>query len=140
MAPSRHSSRSIATRMNFQFIKPALRSSREAFTLVELVVSITVLVLLVTMIAQLFNGAAATTTQGNKHMDGDAQARSVFDRMAIDFGQMIKRSDIDYFLKDSTNTQQGNDQFAFYSHVPGYYPSSGAQSPLSLVAYRVNSD
>ena len=32
----------------------------------------------------------------------------------------------------------GNDQIAFYSAVPGYYPSTGSQSPVSLVAYRVN--
>src|SRR5260370_109744 len=33
--------------------------------------------------------------------------------------------------------QEGSDQIAFFSPVPGYYPS-GAASPLSLVAYRVN--
>src|SRR5262249_30193715 len=27
---------------------------------------------------------------------------------------------------------------AFFSEVPGYYPASASQSPLSLVAYRVN--
>src|SRR5207247_10764755 len=34
----------------------------------------------------------------------------------------------------------GNDLIAFYSAVPGYYPTTGSQSPVSLVAYRVNSD
>ena len=34
----------------------------------------------------------------------------------------------------------GNDQIAFYSGVPGYYPLTGSQSPVSLVAYRVNSN
>ena len=33
----------------------------------------------------------------------------------------------------------GNDKIAFYSSVPGYYPSAGAPSPVSLVAYRINS-
>jgi hypothetical protein len=33
----------------------------------------------------------------------------------------------------------GNDGIAFYSAVPGYYPPTGSQSPVSLVAYRVNS-
>ena len=33
----------------------------------------------------------------------------------------------------------GNDRIAFYSAVPGYYPATGSQSPVSLVAYRVNS-
>src|SRR5262249_10771358 len=36
--------------------------------------------------------------------------------------------------------QLGNDQIAFYSVVPGYYPATGLQSPVSLVAYRVNSN
>lgn len=114
----------------------------DAFTQVELIVSMTVLVLMMIMISQLFNSAAAITTMGNNHMDADSQARAVFDRMAIDFGQMLKRSDVDYYLKDHTNNSQvGNDQLAFYSQVPGYYSSgtnAGVPSPVSLVGYRVN--
>jgi hypothetical protein len=34
----------------------------------------------------------------------------------------------------------GNDQIAFYSTVPGYYPTPSYQSPISLVAYRINQD
>src|SRR5207248_1246916 len=49
-----------------------------------------------------------------------------------------KRTDVNYSVKVGFNNK--NDQIAFYSAVPGYYPSSGAQSPVSLVAYRVNSD
>jgi hypothetical protein len=93
-------------------------------------------------------------------MDSDSQARQLLDRMAIDFAQMVKRSDVDYYLKSSwfasgtppppppppvitglrTLLQPGNDQIAFYSVVPGYYPVTGSQSPVSLVAYRVNSN
>ena len=32
----------------------------------------------------------------------------------------------------------GNDRIAFYSAVPGYYPLASGQSPVSLVAYRIN--
>jgi hypothetical protein len=60
--------------------------------------------------------------------------------MAIDFDQMLKRTDVSYFVKTLGNTEAGNDQIAFFSAVPGYYPSSGAQSPVSLLAYRVNSN
>ena len=61
--------------------------------------------------------------------------------MAIDFAQMVKRTDVDYYVKACWDQQLNqNDQIAFYSAVPGYYPSSGAQSPVSLVAYRVNSN
>jgi len=116
-----------------------------------------VLVVLVLLFTQLLKSAATVTTLGHKRMDVDSQARQVLDRMALDFAQMVKRSDVDYYLKSSwfassTPTpaptgvrfvkQLGNDTIAFYSGVPGYYTSgstSTQQSPVSLVAYRVNS-
>jgi hypothetical protein len=79
-------------------------------------------------------------------MDVDSQARQLLDRIAIDFAQMVKRSDVDYYVKSSAAPpptgvrnvlQPGNDTIAFYSAVPGYYPT-GSASPMSLVAYRVN--
>src|SRR6266478_3014716 len=118
------------------------------FTLAELVVSVGVLVILVLLATQLLNSAASITTLGHKQMGADAQARQLLDRMAIDFAQMVKRSDVDYYLKSSaTGTgvrnllQPGNDKIGFYSAVPGYYLSgstSTQQSPVSLVSYRVN--
>ena len=116
-----------------------MRKSNDAFTIVELLVSIAVLVVLVLLVSQLFSSAASITTSGNKRMTADAQLRPLFDRMAVDFSQMIKRPDIDYYLKSSSNAQTGNDQVAFYSTVAGYYPSSGSQSPISVVGYRINS-
>ncbi len=122
------------------------RGRVSAFTLAELVVTVGVLVLLVFFATQLLKSAATVTTLGHKQMDADAQARQLLDRMAIDFAQMVKRSDVDYYVKSSATSplrrvpQLGNDQIAFYSAVPGYYPSTGSQSPVSLVAYRVNSD
>jgi prepilin-type N-terminal cleavage/methylation domain-containing protein len=119
------------------------------FTLPELLVTVGVLVLLVLLFTQLLNSAATITTLGHKQMDVDSQARQLLDRMAIDFAQMVKRSDVDFFAKGTVapNTvggaMTGNDRIAFYSGVPGYYPSgssSSSQSPVSLVAYRVNSD
>src|SRR5438132_2334685 len=132
----------------------APQHGREAFTLAELLVSIAVVTLLVLMLTQLINSAAPIARAANKHIDTDAQARVVLDRMAVDFAKMLKRSDVDYYIKGPTNYtghgnghgygkkvqtgQQGSDQIAFFSQVPGYYPSSGSQSPFSLVAYRVN--
>src|SRR5207244_8351628 len=128
------------------------RERASAFTLAELVVSVGVLVLLVFLATQLLKSAATVTTLGHKQMDADSQTRQLLDRMAIDFAQMVKRSDVDYYLKSSATPpptgvrnllQPGNDTIAFYSTVPGYYPSpstSTQQGPLSLVAYRVNSN
>src|SRR5438270_7120730 len=134
----------------------APQHGREAFTLAELLVSIAVVTLLVLMLTQLINSAAPIARTANKHIDTDAQARVVLDRMAVDFAKMLKRSDVDYYIKGPTNYtghgnghgygkkvqtgQQGSDQIAFFSQLRGYYSSSGSQSPFSLVAYRINQD
>src|SRR6266404_7194387 len=135
------------------------RHARGAFTLAELLVSIAVVTLLVLMLTQLINSAAPIARTANKHIDTDTQARVVLDRMAVDFARMLKRTDVDYYVKGPTNYtghgngheygkkiqtgQQGSDQIAFFSqagNAAGYYPSTGTQSPITLVAYRVNSD
>jgi type II secretory pathway pseudopilin PulG len=119
------------------------------FTLVELLVSFGVLVLLVFFITSLVNSAATITTLGHKQMDADSQARQFLDRMAIDFAKMVKRNDLDFYAKGTTapnsvgGAMAGNDRIAFFSQMPGYYPTTSTtttQSPVSLIAYRVNSD
>jgi hypothetical protein len=102
-------------------------------------VSIVVLTILVIILTRMVTSATTITTLGNKRMDTDSQIRPVLDRMAADFGQMIKRSDVDIYAK-GLDTEIGNDRIAFFSQVPGYYPSTGSPSPLSLVAYRINAD
>jgi hypothetical protein len=99
-----------------------------------------VLVLLVLLFSQLLNSAATTMTLGNKRMDADSQARQLLDRMATDFDQMLKRTDVSYYVKTSGNIQPANDQIAFFSSVPGYYNQAGYNSKASLVAYRLNAN
>ena len=117
-----------------------MRRSDRAFTLTEMLIAVTVLALLIVLFAQLFNSASIITILGTKRIDADTSARPLLDRMGVDFSQMVKRSDVSYFVKTQANPQVGNDQIAFYSAVTGYYPSPSKQSPVSLVAYRVNSD
>jgi hypothetical protein len=128
-------------------------NNASGFTLAELLVSVFVLVIIVLMVSQLMNNAAAITKIGHKHITTDTQARTVFDRMAVDFAQMLKRNDTDYYVKGPVGIynghgnghgwgrrrqtgQQGSDQIAFFSQVPGYYPS-GSASLISLVGYRI---
>ena len=124
---------------------PLRHYGASAFTLAELVVSLGVLVLLALLATQLLNSAAIVTTLGHGRMDVDSQAREVLDRMAIDFAKMVKRSDIDYYLKSPGNRQIGNDQIAFYTASPGYFitvptpaPGYTNKSPVCLVGYRVD--
>jgi Prokaryotic N-terminal methylation motif len=137
-----------------QFAIAAARRRNEGFTLAELLVSMFVLVIIIFVVAQLMTSATTITRPGSKHISTDTQARVVLDRIALDFAQMLKRTDVDYYVKGPANYQghgnghgwgrrigtgqQGSDQIAFFSQVPGYYPTLGAQSPISLVAYRVN--
>jgi hypothetical protein len=123
------------------------RQNEHGFTLAELLVTVGVLVVLFLLFGQLLNSSATISTLGHRRMDADSQAREVLDRMAIDLAQMIKRSDVDYYLKSPSNPQGSNDQLAFYTAVPGYYATSPAPPPtysqkshLSLVSYRINSD
>jgi hypothetical protein len=113
----------------------------------ELLVSVGVLVLLILLATQLLNSAATIMTLGHRQMDADSQARELFDRMAIDVAQMVRRSDVDYYLKSSTTAndcrlctrQRGNDEIAFYSTVPGWSAITGAQQgPVSIIGYRIN--
>ena len=123
-----------------------MRKSQPGFTLIELLVSIAVLVALVLLFSRLFVSASGITTSGNKRMDTDGQVRPLFERFAVDFSQMIKRPDVDFFGKgsDAPNSvggpMTGNDQLAFYSAVPGYHPSAVSASPISLVAYRIGAN
>ena len=143
--------------MKKRFGTAAARSTCRAFTLMELLISLVILAIIILMVAQVVSDATAVTRTGNKHIDTDTQARIVLDRMAIDFAKMLKRTDVDYYLKGLVSykahgnghgwgagkvgkDQLGSDQIAFFSQVPGYYPATASQSPLSLVAYRVNND
>src|SRR6266700_6158212 len=128
----------------------ATQRTCSGFTLAEMLVSIGVLVLLVLLFTQLINTAATTVRTANKHIDTDTEARIVFDRMAVDFAGMLKRTDVDYFLKANSRKYPGhsgghskgggggqgqtdlNDYIAFYTQAPGYPSSQTWPSPLSL--------
>src|SRR5438093_1385328 len=109
-----------------------VRKSNYAFTIIELLVSVAVLVVLVLLVSRLFSSAATITTSGNKRMTADAQLRPLFDRMAIDFSQMVKRSDVDYYLKSSSNAQNGNESDTPWDTSAGHISVSGMQDVAAL--------
>lgn len=145
-------------------LKKAVPNSRrlyftKGFTLVEMMVAMVVLSLIVLMVAQLTNNAAVLF-KSTRRMDTDTEARLIFNRMAVDFGHMLKRSDIDYSTFKSpaatlsatyggtslaANLQPGNDECAFYSETDGYFsgssqPSGQGKAPVALIAYMIAND
>ncbi|MDQ3219554.1 MAG: prepilin-type N-terminal cleavage/methylation domain-containing protein [Acidobacteriota bacterium] len=141
------------------------RETVPAFTLVELLVAVSTLAILLVLITQLVDSTAKATASGSKRIDADTEGRAVLDRIGIDIGRMLKRSDVDYYLKSAAgtyyvnkkghttgkgqtkkSTDQGSDQIAFYSQVEGYKPAapgptpypSGQHGSISLVSYRIN--
>jgi prepilin-type N-terminal cleavage/methylation domain-containing protein len=120
---------------------------QRGFTLVELLVSVALLALMVTLLARLIASATNTIQIGQQRIDIDSQVRPLFERMALDFSQMVQRTDVDFYGKGTaaggamTGAALGtiNDRIAFYSGVPGDYSGAGSHSPFSVVAYKVNS-
>ncbi len=94
--------------------------------------------MLVILIGHLMSGASLAINQSGKRMDSDSQVRVIFDRMANDFGAIIRRQDVDYIFAK----QNGNDTMYFFSQAAKYFDSSisdSAKSSLALVGYRINS-
>lgn len=107
----------------------------------EILISLTVLGLIVVLLARSVNSVNLIATAATKRIETEAQVRPVFDRMAVDYAQMVKRVDVDFYGKGTVSggAMVGNDRIAFFSMVPGDYPSTGSTSPFSLVSYKVNS-
>jgi prepilin-type N-terminal cleavage/methylation domain-containing protein len=142
-------------------------AEKRAFTLVEILVSLVALSVIVVLVSLLLNAATKTITSSGKHMNADSQARLILNRMAIDFSNMVQRTDIDYSsfkqpsgtlspqynnsvvpanLQTANAGNPGNDQCAFYAKGVGYFssgstpPASASRGALTLVGYNMAVD
>jgi hypothetical protein len=97
------------------------------------------------MVTQLLNSAVSLASMQHKRMDAEDQSRLVFSRMALDFGKMVKREDVDSIFASNV----GNDAFYFYSEAPAGFDSNSVaynatsgnyllKNSLSLIGYRIN--
>jgi type II secretory pathway component PulJ len=105
----------------------------------EILVSITILILLLLVVAQIVSATQNISSASDKSLGADGESRTVFDRMAIDIARMVRRTDVDYLL----NRQTGNDSFFFYSEAPAFSAPSATlaqQNSVALVGYRINSN
>jgi type II secretory pathway pseudopilin PulG len=121
------------------------RCASEAFTLVELLVSMVVLTLLVVCAVGVVNAVSNTVTADRQRLEDDAEARRVFDRMSVDFAKMFKRADADSIFASTIGANApawDNDKMFFYADSPTYFDLSTQSSPppqaaAGLIGYRV---
>src|SRR5579871_6572816 len=76
-------------------------SSRGGFTLLELLTSMTILLIMVGFLAVTFNAASTAWQQGEKDVDRYAQARATIDLIARDLRQAIVTTNLPFYA--STN-------------------------------------
>ena len=86
------------------------------FTLVEMLVAMSVLVLMVTIVSQIISLAGSGTNHSLTVADADGQARMTLDRLAFDWQNRVRTTD----LGVNFGKQTGNDSLTFYSSVQGF--------------------
>lgn len=119
------------------FHKASSSRHRSGFTLIELMVSISVLAVLGGLVAQLMGSASRLTSSSKQSSDCDTEARFALGQISADLSRRVRRPDVDAFVEKVPNN--GNDRFFLYSETAGYSPTltASARSTVSLVGYRV---
>ena len=113
-------------------IRTRLRDD-SGFTLLELMVAISILVMLCGLVMQLMGSATRLTSTSKQTSDCDSEARFALSQIASDLGRRIRRRDVDAFVEKTT----GNDKFFLFSETPGWSQNDRNPSTVSLVGYRV---
>jgi prepilin-type N-terminal cleavage/methylation domain-containing protein len=103
------------------------------FTLLELMVAISILVMLCGLVMQLMGSATRLTSTSKQSSDCDSEARFALSQIASDLGRRVRRPDVDAFL-GKTN---GNDRLFLFSETAGWAPNDRNPSTVSLVGYRI---
>ena len=142
MNPTR---RSTATRSR-PFPPPSTAAG--AFTLVELLVSIAILALILSIVGVMIGTMSRTIGDTRKMLNSDDQARLVFARMDSDFSRMIKRKDVDIiFAKQTAGSAStgANDSIYFVTEASGSNSNTGwfsntSANALTLAGYCIAPD
>ncbi|NBV86726.1 MAG: prepilin-type N-terminal cleavage/methylation domain-containing protein, partial [Verrucomicrobia bacterium] len=113
------------------------QTANGGFTLVELMVSITVLALLGGLVMQLMGSASKLTSTSKLASDCDTEARYALNQIAADINHRVRRPDVDAFI----DKLDGDDRLYLFAETPGYSETLDAtqRSDVSLVGYRLNS-
>ena len=112
------------------------------FTLVELMVSISVLAVLGGLVAQLMSSTSRLTANSKQSSECDTEARYALSQISADLSRRVRRPDVDALVKKKA----GNDEFFLFSETAGYAPNlteakdaskAKNRSTVSLIGYRI---
>lgn len=112
------------------------RDGHAGFTLLELMVSISVLAVLGGLVSQLMSSTSRLTSNSKQSAESDTEARYALGQLTSDLARRVRRPDVDAFVKKAA----GDDTIFLYSETAGYAPGitgSANRSNVSLVGYRV---
>lgn len=121
--------------------KHTIRVAVLGFTLVEVLVATSILVLLLVLILQVLSGTTATITASNKHLDSDSLARIVLDRFENDFsGAILGSGTTALYYSEAGNSGNSAIAFACRSRARGPTTQTSAwttDTRSAFVGYRV---
>jgi prepilin-type N-terminal cleavage/methylation domain-containing protein len=106
-----------------------MKRTRTAFTLIELLASMSVLVILMTVMSQTVGMVSSSWLSGKARIDAFTQARVTLGALDRDMQRMVLRPDLAAFT-DSTGSKSA---LAFYTRVKGVQ----GDRAVSLVEYQV---
>jgi len=109
------------------------QSSRDSFTLVEVIVAIAILVVVGLGLTQILSMALQTWQQGLVRADCYTKARVVLDAATADIQRGLFRTDL-YSFPNSTNSPP---TFTFYTRAAGVSAGNSSVRPVSLVTYQL---
>ncbi len=120
---------------------------RRGFTLIEVLVGVTLIALMGVLIVQLVTAATRATQGSNRGIDTASQVRLVFERLDLDLAALANRQDVDFVATnpDPVNaTGTAAYSLAFLTNVTSALPSSPVPTPVpslnrgvSLVSYQI---
>ena len=120
---------------------PRIRRGALGFTLLELLVVVALLGALTLLVSQITGSASSTVASSTKHMESEADARRVFDRIASDLAKRVSATGADCILSKA----RLNDALYFYSEAPSYYADATtigrrARNSVALIGYRIHTN
>lgn len=127
----------IGTPARLAFASQGKSSEKSAFTLIELMVAMAVLMLMTVLLAQMFQTTSQSWLGGQARANNFAKARSMMDLMARDIQAGVLRNDLGVFAGPSSATPLTN--LAFYTMRPGV-DTNALVRDVSLVRYTMDTN